>query len=396
MNLSQSVINNLSRSSLIRAMFEEGEKLHKKYGADNVYDFSLGNPDIEPPKPLKDALKMLVEEDQPKLHGYMTNAGYPEVRACVAGALKRDTGVDIRPENIIMTVGASGALNVIFKTILNPGEEVITFSPIFVDYRFYIENHGGVVVVIPPNFPSFEPDPEVLYSYITPKTKAVLINSPNNPTGVVYSEEVLRNMAKVIEKREKEFGTTIFVVSDEPYRTIVFDGVKVPPILSMFKNSLIGYSFSKAHSVPGERIGYVAANPGIKDIDLLMNGLIFSHRVLGFINAPSMFQKVIPHTIDATVAVDEYRTRRDMMYDILVKCGFTCNKGSGAFYLFPKSPIEDDREFCRKAMEYRLVFTPGVGFECPGYFRIAYCVDRRIIEKSAASFEALAKYYNLI
>ncbi len=393
---SEKVINSLSRSSLIRAMFEEGEKLRKVYGAENVYDFSLGNPDTEPPKAVKDSLKKFILEDPPMLHGYMSNPGYYNVRECVAANLKRDTGVDIHAENIVMTVGASGALNVILKTLLNQGEEVIIFSPIFVDYRFYIENHGGVAKVIPPNLPSFEPDPDALYAAITPNTKAILLNSPNNPTGIVYSEEVLRKMAEKIDMREKEFGTTIYVISDEPYKTIVFDGVKVPPILGLFRNSLIGYSFSKAHSLPGERIGYVAANPGIEDIDTLMHGLIFSHRVLGFINAPALFQRIIPDCIDATVDVDEYRVRRNMIYDIITKSGFKCTKPTGAFYIFPESPIPNDKEFCTRAMAHRLVFTPGVGFECPGYFRIAYCVDRKIIEKSAASFEALGKEYGLI
>jgi aspartate aminotransferase len=314
----------------------------------------------------------------------------------VAASLKRDSGVDVHAENIVMTVGASGALNIIFKTLLNPGDEVIIFSPIFVDYRFYIENHGGVAKVIPPNLPTFEPDPEALYAAITPMTKAILLNSPNNPTGIVYSESVLRKIAEKIEMREKEFGTTIFVISDEPYKALVYDGVKVPSILSIFNNSLVGYSFSKAQSLPGERIGFVAANPNIKDIDILMNGLIFSLRVLGFINAPALFQRIIPDTIDAVVDPNEYRVRRDMMYDILMSCGFKCTKPSGAFYLFPESPIPNDKEFCSKAMNHRLVFTPGIGFECPGYFRIAYCVDRKIIENSEPSFRALAKEYGMI
>jgi aspartate aminotransferase len=394
--LSKYVTDSLSRSSLIRAMFEEGEKLRKKFGKENVYDFSLGNPDLEPPQVLKDTLKKLINDDPPMLHGYMANAGYPEVRTCIAEKLKKESGVDIQGSNVVMTVGASGALNVVYKTLLNPGDEVILFAPIFVDYKFYIQNYGGIVKMLPPNLPTFQPDPEVLYEAITPQTKAIMLNSPNNPTGVVYSESVLKQLAEKIEMREKEFGTTIFVVSDEPYRSISFDQVKVPSMLKIFKNAIIVNSFSKSHSLPGERIGYVAASPNIEKIDLLMNGLIFSHRVLGFINAPSLFQKIIPASIDTIVDIDEYRVRRDMMYDLLTKYNFKCIKPEGAFYLFPQTPIEDDREFCRRALEHRLIFTPGTGFECPGYIRIAYCVSRETIENCEPSLKALAEEFGMI
>jgi aspartate aminotransferase len=391
--LSEKVVSNLTRSSLIRAMFEEGEKLRKIHGADKVYDFSLGNPNIEPPKEVKDALKKVVTEDQPKLHSYMPNAGYPDVRACVAENIKSKTGISIEGQHIVMTVGASGALNVVLKAILNPDEEVIVFAPYFVDYLFYIDNNGGKGVVIPPNLPSFEPDPETLYNAITPKTKAVIINTPNNPTGVVYSEETLKKIAEKLEMRQKEFGTTIFLLSDEPYKEIVYGDVKATEVMNVYKNTIIVYSFSKSLSLPGERIGYIAVNPAIENVSQLVNALIFSIRVLGFVNAPGLFQRILPDSINAKVEVGEYQKRRDLLYDNLTKFGYKCQKPEGAFYLFVESLIPDDAEFCKKAMQYNLVFTPGRGFNCPGYFRIAYCVDLKMIENSLPAFEALAKEY---
>jgi len=377
-------------------MFEEGAKLRKIYGAENVYDFSLGNPDIKPPKEVKESLLRIINEDPLMLHGYMSNPGYYNVRECMASRLSKDYGVEMNADNILLTIGASGALNTILKTLLNPGEEVILFAPIFVDYKFYIDNHGGIPKVLPPTLPSFEPDPEALYEAITPSTKAIILNSPNNPTGIIYREETLRKMAEKIEMREKEFGTTVFVISDEPYRTIVYDGAKVPSVFKIFRNSLVANSLSKSHSLPGERVGFVAVNPAAADVDTLMQGLIFCHRVLGYINAPALFQRIIPDCIDSPVDANEYKERRDLMHDILTRCGFKCNKPEGAFYMFPRSPIPDDREFCARASAHRIILTPGSGFECPGHFRLSYCVDKKTIERSAEAFEALAKEFGLI
>ena len=391
--LSNKIREDLGKASFIRAMFEEGEKLRSLYGADKVFDFSIGNPDIEPPAIVKEALKKAVSDDRPRLHGYMSNAGFVDVRASVAARLAKDTGAPVSYENVVMTCGAGGALNVALKTLLNPGEEVIVLSPYFVEYLFYIDNHGGKSVIVKTEPETFQPDPAKLYEAINKNTKAIIINSPHNPTGVVYSEAVLKEMADRVAAREKEFGTGICVISDEPYSKIVYDNTHVPPVFNIFKNSIIVDSFSKSLSLPGERIGYIAANPSIENIELLMDGLIFANRTLGYVNAPALFQRILPESLNAVVEVEEYKKRRDLLYDGLVKCGYECIKPQGAFYLFPKSIIADDVEFCKRAMKYNLVIVPGKGFGCPGHFRIAYCVDIDIIRNSLPAFEALAKEF---
>lgn len=391
--LSDKIKENLSKSSFIRAMFEEGEKLRKLYGADKVFDFSLGNPDIEPPKAVKEALKKAVMDERPKIHGYMSNAGFLDVRSSLAARLTEDSGVKVPPGNIVMTCGAGGALNVVLKTLLNPGEEVIVLSPYFVEYIFYIDNHSGKSVIVNTDPSTFQPDPEKIYDAINEKTKAIIINSPNNPTGVIYSKEILEKMAERISAKEKQFGTSICVISDEPYGKIVYDNVQVTPVFKIFKNSIVVDSFSKSLSLPGERIGYIAANPSIANIELLMDGLIFANRTLGYVNAPALFQRILPESLNAVVEVMEYKKRRDILFDNLVKFGYECIKPEGAFYLFPKSLIPDDAEFCKRAMKYNLVIVPGKGFGCPGHFRIAYCVDINIIKNSLPAFEALAKEF---
>jgi len=392
---SQKIINNLKNASFIRAMFEQGEKLRKTYGADNVFDFSIGNPDPEPPAAAIEALKGLVLNPTPKMHGYMSNAGYPDVRDKVAKQLTRETGVNLTQDSIVMTCGAGGALNVVLKTLLNPDEEVIVFSPFFVEYLFYIDNHGGKGVIVPTQKDTFEPDLEALKSNITPKTKAIIINTPNNPTGIIYSEQTLMGIAGVLALKEKEYGTTIYIVSDEPYRKLVYDNIKVPSVLATFKNSVMVDSFSKSLSLPGERIGYIVANPAIEDVELFVNGLIFCNRTLGFVNAPALFQRLVGESIDAVVDTAIYKERRDLLYNSLVKMGFSCVKPQGAFYLFPKSPIPDDVEFVKQAVKYNLLIVPGSGFSCPGYFRIAYCVSIKTIENSLPAFEALAKEFGM-
>ena len=391
--VSQKIKDNLTRSSWIRAMFEEGEKLRKQYGADNVYDFSLGNPDVEPPEIVKEALRKAVMSDTPKMHGYMSNAGYPDVRAAVAAKLRQTTGAPLEAGHIVMECGAGGAMNVVLKTLLNPGEEVIVLAPYFAEYLFYIDNHGGRPVIVTTDRSTFQPDPQKIYDAITPATKAMIINSPNNPTGVIYSRASLERIHEAVEKREKEFGTRICIISDEPYDKIVYDNTEVPSIFSIFKNSVIVNSFSKSLSLPGERIGFIAVNPMIENTSALMDGLIFSTRTLGFVNAPALFQRILPESLNAQVGADAYKRRRDMLYGIIEKAGFKCMKPKGAFYLFPQSPIEDDVEFCRSAVKYNLVIVPGTGFGCKGFFRLAYCVDEKTILNSQKAFEALAAEY---
>lgn len=391
--VSDKIAANLGRSSWIRAMFEEGEKLRKQFGADNVYDFSLGNPDVEPPVIVKEALKKAVLSDAPKMHGYMSNAGYADVRAAIASKLAKTSGIQVEAKHIVMECGAGGAMNVVFKTLLNPGEEVIVLAPYFAEYLFYVDNHGGKVVIVDTDHNTFLPDPQKLYDAITPATKGIIINTPNNPTGVVYSRSILEKLAEKITLREKEFGTEICVISDEPYDKIVYDGVEVPSMFTIFKHAIAVNSFSKSLSLPGERIGYIAINPLMGDTSLLADGLIFATRTLGFVNAPALFQRILPESLEAVVDAGAYKKRRDMLYDIITKACFKCLKPQGAFYLFPQSPIADDVEFCRAAVKHNLVIVPGKGFGCPGYFRLAYCVDEKTILNSQQAFEALAAEY---
>ncbi len=388
---SDKIVAKLKASSFIRVMFEEGERLRKIYGPDKVYDFSLGNPDAEPPDAVKEAISRHLTND-PDIHKYMNNAGYDDVRKKIAAKIQNESGVSISSSNIVMTCGAAGGLNVALKALLNPGEEVIVFAPYFVEYGFYIDNHGGTTVIVPPDTETFEPNLAELEKLITKKTKAIIINTPNNPTGVVYSEEVLTRMAALIEEKEKQLDTSIYILSDEPYNKLVYD-VTLPSVLKIFKNSIIVTSFSKSLSLPGERIGYIAANSAIENIDILMNALIFCNRILGFVNAPSLMQKVISDSLDAVVDVEGYKKRRDLIYNHLTSIGFSCKKPEGAFYLFPKSPIPDDLEFKNRALAHNILIVPGSGFGCPGFFRLAYCVSTKALKNSMPAFEALIKEF---
>ncbi|WP_160679047.1 pyridoxal phosphate-dependent aminotransferase [Clostridium sp. C8-1-8] len=390
---SEKIITNLSNSSWIRLMFEEGERLSKIYGADNVYDYSIGNPYAEPPKEVTDSLKKHILGEEKGIHRYMSNAGYTDVRQKVAEALQEESGVELSFNNIVMTVGAAGGLNVVLKSLLNPGEEVIVFAPYFVEYSAYADNNGGKTVVVPPDTSTFEPNLEAFDKSITNKTKAIIINNPNNPTGVVYSEETLRKIDEILDKKEKEYGTTVYVISDEPYKEIVYENIKVPSLLAIFRNAIIVNSFSKSLGLAGERIGYIAASSKIDQVDLLMNALSYCNRVLGFVNAPALFQKVIADSLKAKVDISEYERRRDFLYEKITSLGFECVKPQGAFYLFPKALIEDDVEFVRIAMKYNLLLVPGSGFGCPGYFRMSYCVKFDMIERSIEAFEKLVKEF---
>lgn len=390
---SEKIVRSLGSGSFIRAMFEKGDQLRKIHGADKVFDFSIGNPDPEPPAAAKEVLKQLVLEDEPHMHGYMPNAGFPFVREKVAAQITKESGVPLTLNHVVMSCGAGGALNVVLKTLLNPGEEVIVLAPFFVEYLNYIDNHNGKGVVVRTRPGTFQPDLEALAQAITPQTKALLINTPNNPTGVIYSEETLKAMDAILEEKGREYQTTIYVISDEPYRKLAYDGIKVPSVLKAFNNSIMIDSFSKSLSLPGERIGYIVVNPAIQDVSTLIGGLIYCTRVLGFINAPALFQRVIAESLEVTVDTKIYEERRNLIYNSLVEMGYSCIKPQGAFYLFPKALIDDDVEFCNRAVKYNLLIVPGAGFHGPGYFRISYCVSLETIANSLPAFAALAQEF---
>lgn len=378
-------------SSAIRAMFEEGKRLSAIYGEENVFDFSLGNPNVEPPKRVKESIIEILSEESPNLiHGYMNNSGYDDVRETIAEFNSKKYNVQLSEKNIVMTCGAAGGLNIIFKSLMNVGDEVLVFAPFFGEYRAYTNNYDGVLKVVAPNKETFEPDLKEFEEKITAKTKIVIINSPNNPTGVVYSSETLTKIAEILNRKSAEFNTSIYLISDEPYREIAYDGIEIPYILKYYKNSFIGYSYSKSLSLPGERIGYIVANSKMDDFDTIMKALNVANRVLGFVNAPSLFQRVVARNLDSEVDVEVYKKNRDVLYNHLVSLGFSCVKPQGAFYLFPKSLIEDDKAFCDAAKEFNLLLVPGSAFGCPGYFRIAYCVSYEKIEKSLDAFTKLA------
>ena len=390
----QGLVNN---NSVIRQMFEEGQKMAAEYGAENVYDFSLGNPNVPAPKKVEETIeKLLKEEDPLVLHGYMSNAGYPDVRKKVADSLNRRFGTDFAADNIMMTVGAAGGLNCALKALIDPGDEVITFAPFFLEYRNYTANYGGVLIMADPDTATFQPDLEDFRAKLTPKTKAVIINNPNNPTGVIYSEETIKNIAGILEEKQKEYGHPIFIISDEPYRELVYTGADVPYITKYYKNTIVGYSFSKTLSLPGERIGYLVVPSEVEGFDELFAALTIANRVLGFVNAPSLMQKVVAECLEEKADIAYYAKNRDVLYDALQKYGFSCIKPEGAFYMFIKSPVPDEKEFVAKAKEYRILLVPGSSFMCAGFVRLAYCVSYETCKNSLKGFESLAKDYGLI
>ncbi|MBI5572194.1 MAG: pyridoxal phosphate-dependent aminotransferase [Desulfomonile tiedjei] len=390
MPVSERIAGSIQRSSWIRKMFEEGARLKREHGAANVFDFSLGNPNLDPPQSVKKAIVTAAADETPGIHGYMPNAGLPPVRAAVADKIKRQEGLDITENSIVMTVGAGGALNVILKTLLNPDDEVVIPKPFFVEYLFYVDNHGGKPVLVP-TLPDFGLDLQAIEGAITNKTAAVLINSPNNPTGKVYGETEIRELARLLERKSAEVGRPIVLLSDEPYRGITYDGVTVPSILKVYKNSMVATSFSKDLSLPGERLGYIAMNPQMEQAALTMDGLVLSNRILGFVNAPSLIQRAVPTVLGDLVDVSVYKRRRDRLYAALTSFGYECVKPAGAFYLFPKSPLEDDISFVAALQKKLILVVPGTGFGGPGYFRIAYCVSDETIEGSLKGFEEAIK-----
>ncbi len=386
MSISEKISQSIEKSSWIRKMFEEGAKLKAEFGEENVFDFSLGNPDLPPPPEFFNIFQKLTEEKNGSAHGYMANAGFPEVKKAVAKEASRDLGTAISEDNVIMTCGAAGGLNVVFKTILNPGDQVIVTKPYFVEYGFYIDNHNGEMILVETN-DDFSLNIDNIREAITPKTKAVLINSPNNPTGRVYPVEDIKALSDLLRVKSEK-GRPIYLISDEPYRKIIYDDIDVPSTMKYYSQSIVVTSYSKTLSIPGERIGYIAVNSNCQGIDKLMAGLILSNRILGFVNAPALIQRIVAGLTDVTVDVTTYKKRRDILMEGLGSSGYQFIKPDGAFYLFCKSPVKDDVEFVKILQKYNILVVPGVGFGGPGYFRISYTVPLEMIERSIKGFNS--------
>ena len=397
-----SVISNemeilLATGSTLRAMFEEGKKMVKEFGAENVYDFSLGNPSTPAPAVFNETLKATIDKyDSFALHGYMSNAGYEDSREAIAQNINKRFGSDLKWQNITMSVGAANAIVIFFKCVINPGDEVCVFAPFFLEYRNYIANFGGVCTLVPPNPPLFMPDPQALRDTITEKTKAVIINNPNNPTGAVYDAKTMEQIAQVLKEAEEKYGHPIYIVSDEPYREIVYDGVEVPFIPDFYDDTVIAYSYSKSLSIPGERIGYLAIPDKAAESERIIAATSIAIRVLGCVNAPSLQQRAIVSVLDARTDIEAYKKNRDLLLGILDEAGFEYVDPKGTFYVFMKTPIEDDREFVAHAKDvHHILVSAGAAFYCPGYVRIAYCVPEDRIVRSRDAFIALGRDYGL-
>lgn len=390
--ISQQMQKLLSKQSFIRQMFEEGTRLKQIYGKENVYDFSLGNPNFPAPEQVNKAIIDIVSNnDSVQLHGYMKNSGFESVRQSIANKLNKEYSLNLDFSNIVMTVGAAGGLNVLFKSILDAEDEVIVIAPYFGEYANYVANYNAKLVVVPPNFPNFLPNIESLYNLITSKTKAVIINSPNNPTGVIYGEKVIKDIAECLNRRQKELGTAIYLVADEPYRELAYDGVQVPYVPNYYDNTIVGYSYSKSLSLAGERIGYLVIAQNCDSKQELVAACNVATRILGFVNAPSLQQLVIEKCLYSSVDICNYDNNRKLLVSNLTAMGYECTMPQGAFYLFIKTPIANDIEFCSMAKDYNILIVPGSAFECSGYARIAYCVAQETIINSLAGFEKLAQ-----
>ncbi len=392
--ISKALSQKLQSGSMIRKMFEEGMRLKAIYGDDNVFDFSIGNPDLDLPPAVAEALVRLASDRTAATHGYMSNSGYLSTRTAVAEKLSLQSGLPVRPESIVMTSGAAGALNVVFKTLLDPGDEVLVLAPFFMEYLSYVDNHGGRCVVVQTTQDDFLPDPVAIRAAITSRTKAIIINTPNNPSGAIYDARTLASLNETL----LEADHPIYVVSDEPYNEIVYDGVSVPSTLAAFRNAIVCNSWSKSLSLAGERIGYIAVRETADDYARLVDGLVMANRILGFVNAPSLIQKTVEAAlkVDARVDVADYQRRRDALHGILVRAGFDCKKPAGAFYLFPRSPMPDDRSFVEAAAKWNILCVPGSAFGRPGHFRLAFCVGMPVILRSEAAFQALGREIGLI
>jgi len=393
--ISEKMLKLVKGSSVIRALFEEGNALAEKIGRENVYDFSLGNPNFPAPEAFKQAVRDIVTgEDPVRVHGYMSNSGFADVRKKVADSLNVRFGTEFGTDNIVMAVGAAGGLNVVLKTLINPGDEVVVIAPYFFEYDNYVNNFDGKLVIVNADKKNFQPDAEALKAAITPKTKAVIINTPNNPTGVVYTEESLKKVAAALEEKQKELNTAIYLVSDEPYRELCYDGAVVPYLTKYYRNSIVCYSWSKSLSLPGERIGYIVIPSEATEAEVIFSAAGIATRILGFINAPSLMQLAVAECLDEQVDIGAYDQNRKLLYKILTDCGFECVYPDGAFYMWVKTP-GDDKEFVSAAKKYNLLLVPGSSFACSGYVRIAYCVSKDMIERSAAAFKKLAEEFRL-
>ncbi len=395
--ISKKMIPLVNNNSAIRAMFEEGKKMAEKFGRDNVYDFSLGNPNVPAPVAVNNAIKDIIDnEDSVFVHGYMSNAGYEDVRDVIADSLNKRYKTSFDRSNLIMTVGAAAALNIILKTILDADDEVITFAPYFVEYGNYVKNYDGKLVVVPANTDSFEPSIDGLRAAINEKTKAIIINTPNNPTGVVYSREVLNAMQAVIKEAEDKYNSDILLISDEPYRELAYDDVEVPWITDIFPHSVVVYSYSKSLSLPGERIGWLLIPSTAPEFDTLVSAATIANRCSGCVNAPSLMQRVIARCVDEKTDIDYYDRNRELLYNSLLEYGYSCIKPQGAFYLFVKVPGGDEAGFIAACKKHNILVVPGSSFACEGYVRIAYCVSYETIQYSLQHFKAIAAEYGLI
>jgi len=392
MSVSKKIRDSIEKASWVRKMFEEGALRKAQYGPENVFDFSLGNPNLEPPARFNEILKELASDNSPGMHRYMSNAGLVETRQAVADYLSNLNNLSFGPEDIVMTVGAAGALNVILKVILNPGDEVIIPAPYFMEYNSYIDNYGGIPKTVATN-PDFSLDLFAIEKAMSSNTRAVLINNPNNPTGSVYEKDELIQLAELLTQYSQRYGEPIYLISDEPYSKIIYNGLKCPSIFDAYRESVLATSFSKDLSLPGERIGYIAVHPLIAEKDIVIEGLILCNRILGFVNAPALMQRLIPFLLRESVDVALYQRKRDILCEGLEAAGYRFAKPEGTFYLFPETPIPDDVEFVRSLQEENILTVPGLGFGGPGHFRIAYCTEDETIERSFPGFARVMEKY---
>ena len=392
MPISSNVRRAMEQGSWIRRMFEAGIALRAQYGADQVFDLSLGNPVVEPPEQFKQELARLAQSTAPGMHRYMPNAGYPKTRQAVAETLAQETGLSFTLNQVVMACGAAGAANVVLRTILNPGDEVIILAPYFVEYVYYIDNHGGVPVIVATD-PEFQLDLRAIEAGISPKTRAIIVNSPNNPSGAVYSAEELEALAQLLRRKQKEHDSEIFLLSDEPYRRLIYDDKIYPQVFPHYENTIVVNSHAKDLGLPGERIGYIAVHPAYPQQEELVDGLIFCTRTLGFVNAPALMQHVIRSLQGVSVDVADYQRKRDYLYSQLTEMGYSVVKPQGAFYLFPRSPLADDGAFVDALQEWNVLTVPGKGFGTPGHFRISYCVEDWVLEGALKGFAAAAERF---
>jgi aspartate aminotransferase len=395
MPIAQKIKHYMEGASWIRDMFEEGIRLKQQYGQDNVFDFSLGNPVMEPPPVVHATLRQLLKDPSAGMHRYMPNVGYAETRAAVAAQLAKETGVAFTAEHIVMCVGAAAGINVVLKTLLDPGDEVVFFAPYFVEYYFYVDYHGGVAKVVSTDA-HFDLDLETLEAALTPRSKVVLINSPNNPTGVIYPATILKQLGELLQRKEREFNTKIYLLSDEPYKKLIYGGLKYPEVYLHHPNSMSVTSHAKDLALPAERIGYIAVNPECADLTDLISGMSFTTRTMGFVNAPALMQRALVHLQGVTVDMQRYERQRNFFCDTLSAMGYQLVRPQGAFYIFPKSPIEDDVAFVKALQVKHILTVPGRGFGTPGHFRIAYCVEDRTIERAMDGFRAVAKDFGMV